>query len=231
VALIYSWEGRAYAQFYTLIGFGILACYLLRKLGYIGPFSNLESHVRYALRFGIPLIPTAVGRMLLITADRLLITNMIGKESAAIYTIALQFAMVINIIGDSFNNAFVPWLYERLKSNANQKLIKKLTYSYFFLIVIIAILYGLSAEIIMPYILGPSYIQSGRMIIFFSIGYAFSGCYLMVVNYISYANKNEYLIFVVLASGLFNIPLLYFMIKGYGLDGAMYSFLISKLHK
>jgi len=95
--------------------------------------------------------------------------------------------------------------------------------------IIFAVLYGLIAKAAMPYILGAAYIESANMVMFFCIGYALSGCYLMVVNYISYSNKNEYLIFVVFLAGLFGVPLSYLLILNFGLHGAIYAFVISNM--
>lgn len=69
----------------------------------------------HALKFNIPLIPHYLSLVVLGQIDRILIGNFNGKDKAGIYSLATQVAMVISIVIQGINQAFVPWVYERFK--------------------------------------------------------------------------------------------------------------------
>lgn len=71
----------------------------------------------HALKFNIPLIPHYLSLVVLGQVDRIMIGNFCGKDKAAIYGLAYQVAMVINIVINGINGSFVPWLYEKYKAN------------------------------------------------------------------------------------------------------------------
>lgn len=71
---------------------------------------------RYALGFQIPLLPYYLSQMVFNHSDRIMISNMVGKDKAAIYGVVYNCSMVITFVINAINNAFVPWTYEQLNA-------------------------------------------------------------------------------------------------------------------
>lgn len=71
-----------------------------------------------AFQFNLPLLPHYLSTMILNQADRIMISKMVGSSEAGIYSVAYSASMILNILVTSINNAFAPWIYEKLDSNS-----------------------------------------------------------------------------------------------------------------
>lgn len=223
-------EGRIYGQTIAISGFAVVALISLQKERLIRFPTNWVS-IREALRFGVPLIPHVAAVFFLKAFDRVAINSSLGLDQTAIYVVAAQIAMVIGIIADAFNKAFVPWLFDRLKrDNLVEKIqIIKLTYIY----VVIALLAGCSMLVIGPHLVtliaGEKYKEAGAIIGIIGIGQAFHGMYLMVTNYIIYARKTALLSLTSMLSAAIHVVLLFILIGNLGIKGAALAFAISMM--
>jgi O-antigen/teichoic acid export membrane protein len=217
----FGWQGRVYGQFVAVVIFSALSLITLIRNKWIKFDFNIY-YIKNALYFGIPLIPHALSGIIMSTTDRLMIANMVGLSATGIYTVGYQVGSIINLFAVSFNNAYVPWLYEKLKKDNYSTKVKivKFTYLYFVLIIIGAIVLGLTALLFLKYVLGKSFIDSSFYVIWIALGYAFQGMYFMVVNYIFYGKKTTKLAWITFISAIINIVLNYFFIRKFGAIGA-----------
>ena len=71
---------------------------------------------KYALAFNLPLIPHYLSTTILSSADRIMIGDMCGKTEAAIYSVAYAVGMVCTLFSQAIQQAFLPWLYKRMKA-------------------------------------------------------------------------------------------------------------------
>lgn len=221
VVLSKNWQGKIVAQIITASVFAGYGIFWLYKNGLI-KFSYNKSYLKNALKFGIPLIPHSLGGMLMTYTDRAFITNMVGIESTGIYTVGWQVSSIVGLLATSFNNAYVPWLYERLSKNDCREKVKivRYTYYYFVLIMVFALSLSLLVPPFLKFLVGEKFVSAGVYILWITMGYAFSGMYLMVANYIFYAEKTHLLAWVTFFTALANIVFNYFLIKKNGPLGA-----------
>jgi len=195
--------------------------FLLYKDGWIKLVFN-KKYIRNALNFGVPLVPHALGGMMMTMMDRFFITNMVGLSATGLYSVGYQIGMVIGLLGTSVNQAYVPWLFEKLKQNndAMKKNIVRITYVYFLLILILAFGLSLVAPWFLSFFVGEKFVGSGIYVFWIALAYAFSSMYMMVVNYIFYVEKTYILAGVTFSCAVLNIPLNYALIKWNGPVGA-----------
>lgn len=219
-----GWEGRIFGQVYAMIMFGSIALFFLIKGKWISLKYNLK-YIKHALLFGLPLIPHAIGTVLINMTDRILITKLIGIDTTGIYAVGHQIGSIINIFAASFNLAFVPWLYMKLKNNKDKdkENIVKLTYIYFVIISIAAIVLSIIAPWFLGFYIGSDFLGSIEFIFWVALGYSFNGMYLMVTNYLFFVQKTSKLALVTITSAIINIPLNYILIKFLGAVGAAIS--------
>ncbi len=71
---------------------------------------------KYSLEFCIPLIPHYLSFSVLSQADRIMIGNMSGKSEAAIYSVAYNIAMLMQIITNAVSNSLGPYTYQSIKT-------------------------------------------------------------------------------------------------------------------
>lgn len=221
VSLGYNWQGRIISQVLAVGIFGILAFFSLYKNGWI-KFGLDKKYMKHMLSFGIPLIPHTIGAFVINMIDRIFITNMVGLAATGIYSVGYQFGMVIGILQDSFNQAWVPWLFEKLKKNnfEDKKKIIKITYLYYVLILGISLLFSLAAPLLISVLIGDKFKGATQYVIWVAFGYAFNGMYKMVTNYIYFVQKTYILAFITFGTAILNMILNYYLIKLNGAIGA-----------
>jgi len=216
-----GWRGRLEAELITWCTFAIAGVVVLRRSGWLR-LVFIPPYARHLAGFGVPLIPHALGSILIVQTDRLLLTNLVGVEETGLYTVGYQLALVLELIAISFNNAFAPWLYRHL-GDADYEMRRKLvryTYVQFAGMAVLALAVAVGMPWLAGQLLDPSFAGSGPYVGWFVLGFLFSAMYYMVVNYIFYAQQTFWLAAVTITVGVVNIPLTYFLIQLNGGIGA-----------
>ncbi len=222
--VVYSgkkWEGPVFALVISSSVFALAGLFLMcsgRRIGF--RFGKAEA--AHALRFGLPLLPHALGGILIVQIDRVFITNMVGIGDTGIYSVGFQMAYIVELIAFSFNQAYVPWLYGKLAENkpSDKKMIVKYTYVYFVAILLLASAVSLVMPWFLGFFVGDKFTGASRYTLWIAFGFAFSGMYYMVTNYIFYSGKTHIVSWATLASLVTNIALNYLLIRWNGAIGA-----------
>jgi O-antigen/teichoic acid export membrane protein len=230
VALTLGVTGRLSGYTISVVLFGAAAAGLLYRDGLIKMVWRPDL-MREAAKFGVPLIPHIIGAFLLLTVDRAVIGARLGLEAAGYYMVAAQLALAMNLILDSINKAYVPWLFERLKRDnpEEKRSIVILTYGYnLFLMASVALAFLVGDELLV-FIAGEKFAVSGELVAWLILAQAIRGMYYMVCSYIFYASKTGVIAKITITTGLLNIVLLFVMIDSFGLIGAAWAMCISML--
>jgi len=224
----FDWQGRILGQVISMILSGLVALYIIYKYNFI-KFKFNKQYIRDALRIGLPMIPHAFGAIVVTMVDRFFITNIKGLHETGIYTLGFQIGMIIMLIQDAFNMAYVPYLFEKLKKgDENDKIrLVKFTYLYFLAIIIIVFIFSYIVSLVFPYFVGEKFTNSLPFVFWIALGFAFNGMYKMVVNYIFYIEKTYLIAVVTFSTAIVNVILCYFLINHFGTIGAAYSSCIS----
>lgn len=225
VGLGMNWQGRIQAQVIAFVSFAIFGLYLLYRNGWIKLRID-KGYIQNALNFGVPLIPHALSGTIKTMVDRVMITSMVSVASTGLYSVGFQIGMIIGILEDAFNKAYVPWLFERLKRDqySEKIMIVKLTYAYFAVIICLALALGVIAPWFLSFFVGSQFVGSGQYVLWIAVGFAFDGMYKMVVNYIFYVRKTYILAWVTFSTAIVSIVINYFAIKYLGAIGAAYTY-------
>jgi O-antigen/teichoic acid export membrane protein len=221
VLLGWGWQGRILGVIITSVIFGLLSIFVIYKREYI-KFSFNKKYVKDALFFGIPLIPHALGGWIITGIDRIFINSMVGVAATGLYSVGYQVGMIIGLLARSFNLAWSPFLFEKLKENNYSTKVKivKFTYLYDVCIILVALVLSFSAPYFLKFFVSKNFYFAYKYVLWISLGYAFQGMYFMVVNYIFYIKKTYILAWVTFTSAGINIILNYFFIKANGAIGA-----------
>ncbi len=221
VALNWRWQGRLVGIIITSIVFAFIGVFIIYKRKYI-EFSFNKNYIKDALLFSIPLIPHALGAWVITGIDRIFINSMVNVTETGIYTVGYQVGMIIGFLAMSFNKAWSPFLYKKLKENnyATKVKIVKFTYLYDISIIVLALVFSVIAPYFLKFFVGESFHSSYKYVLWIALGYAANGMYFMVVNYIFYIKKTYILTWVTFFSACINIVLNYFFIKANGPVGA-----------
>lgn len=228
VTFKFGWQGPVLAQVFTMIAFCAISIMIMVFKGWVKLGWN-SHYALEALKFGAPLIPHSIGFMVIALIDRLFIAHYNGLHDAGIYTVSYQIALIIQTATDSFNRAWVPWLYEKLKQGKQAVLLKivKVTYLYNVVVMLAAVLLGIAAPLILPFFVGTKFVEASRYVLLLAASFAFEGMYKMVTNYIFFSKKTYLLAYITGGTALGNIGLNFWLIPRYGIWGAAVATVIS----
>lgn len=229
LVLALSWQGRLNGMLVAWLFAAIIAVYFLVREGWLA-WSIDPTYAKDALNYGVPLVPHALGGLLLGMADRFIVNNTLDVSSTGIYVVAVQLGLILGMLADSFNKAFAPWLMEKLSDidHKSQKKIVIFTYVYFLAIIALAALGAFVAPYVLPYIVGPQFQTSGPLLVFILFGNAFIGMYYMVTNYIFYSRRTGLLSALTISVGVITVALSWFLVKNYGIKGAAIGFMVGQ---
>jgi len=224
-----GWEGRAVGISGATFMFAALGMLTLHRTSLV-EWRFDRAYARDALRFGLPLVPHVVGSLLIAASDRLMVANMMSVRDVGMYAAGMQIGLIIGMLADSVVKAIGPWLYANLSRNDEvlRRRIVRVTYVFFFGIAVVSLAFGVAA----PYMLllvGEQFRSNQAVVMYVALGSAFGGMYLMVVSYIFYANRNEFLSAASLLIGLFNVVATYFLVGRHGAVGAAQAYAVSQL--
>lgn len=174
--------------------------------------------IKNILRFGLPIIPHGISIWFRSGFERVVITSAFGTASVGIYATGFQLGLVLSILTVSFNKAFSPYIYENLASVTYDKKVKlvRLTYLYFILITLLAILIWIIESVFVKYFLNVRYASSIEFIPWILFAFAFQGMYFMVVNYIFYIHKTKILALITFSTSFLHIILSIWLIPKFG---------------
>ncbi|TMU55052.1 oligosaccharide flippase family protein [Flagellimonas algicola] len=229
IGLGMDWKGRVFPQLFVAILFGIIAVIILYRKGLLLKDGYSKEYRKEALSFSTPLIFHSLGSSLLGFSDRFFILFMLGLSDVGIYSVGYQVGMVMSLLQNSFNQAWVPYFYQILKKDQIQDKIKivKITYVYFIFILIVALLFYLTTPFIYRVFIGKEFESGISVVLWILLGYAVLGMYKMMVNYLFYLKKTKIIAFCTVFTVMINLILNYVLITNNGIVGAAQATLIS----
>lgn len=222
VSLGYGWEGRIYPQVVVAFIFAAIALYLLHRNGYLDGLKIDKTYKKEALSYSVPLIFHTFGGYVINFSDRFFILIMLSMTDVGVYSVAYQIGMVISLVQNSFNQAWVPFFFQKLNENTNasKRKIVQITYIYIAFLIVITLLIYLFIPVIYKYFINESYSDGASLIIWVLLGFLFNGIYKMLVNFLFYDKRTKLVAVLSISSAILNIVLNYFLIKLNGITGA-----------
>lgn len=205
-----------------MIGY-VLPVVMINALLYGVFFSRGKHFIRekakYALALAVPLIPHHLSGSILAKSDQFMIKRFCGNADLAVYSFAYDCSTVVSILATSINQAYVPWLYRKLKENDFAEIDRQARrlFVLFLALILGVMLFG--PEIV--YILGGNkYAVSVSLLPVIMIGYCFNFLYTYYANLEFYCKKTITIsAFTVVAAGI-NVGLNFLWIPRFGYGAA-----------
>ena len=197
--------------FYSLVWFWIML--KGKKIKWI--------YCKHALKLALPLIPHVLSGIVLSSSDKIMIKNICGSEKNAIYSVAYTMAMIAAILLSSLNQAWDPWMYDRMKTHKDEIRRASIVYSIVFAFICIGIeLFGPEAILLFG---GNKYSEAKYLVppVIFALMLQF--VYTQYVNVEFYHKKNIGISVATVLAALINVSLNYLLLPRFGYQVAAYT--------
>ena len=217
--------GSVYANIFIVF---VVFAYSIWRLAKIAKFEFKAEYLKYALFFGIPLIPHSMSDYILSFFDRLVINDIEGASSTGIYTMAYQVGMIINLVVVASNRSWQPIFYKEMEAG-NYKKINVTANKYANTIYALAILLILFTREAYTVLVDAKFNDGMQLVPIIIVSYVILLLYTYYSHYSLY-NKKTFLISIsTLTAGVANILLNYWLIPIFGYIAAAYTTLVSYL--
>lgn len=215
---------------FTLIGSSFIFVFfyfqIIREGGSLSDTNLIKKQWRYIALFQIPLVIHSLSYAILVQADRVMISKMVGSAEAAYYSVSYNIAQVIGIVQTSLMQALIPWILSKL-DNKDYKEIQKT--SGLLLVIVasaVALFVFVSPEVI-KLLFSEDYYEAVWSMPPVTISVYFMFLNALFVWVENYYEKTQYVAIASVICAAINIVLNYFAIGIFGYIACGYTTLIS----
>lgn len=228
VVYAYGWEGRATGILVGSLVISVISVFRIWQNGYF-LFEIDTSQIKEILMISLPLIPHAIGGVIITLGDRIFINQMVSTSAVGIYTVGYQFGMIMTLVVMAFNKTWSPWMYELLaeEKEKNKVTIVKATYLISGGFIALALIVTGISYYLLPFMTAEEYHGGSVYVIWIAMGYAFNGMYTLVFPYGVHVGKTSYLGITTFSAAIINLVANYYLISMNGPLGAAQATLIS----
>lgn len=205
-----------------LLAYSLLYLGIMRR----GKVFYDKKYWKYALSFNLPLVPHFFSQVILNHSDRIVIQRLIGYSEAGIYSLAYSLAMILSMFNTSIQNAFRPWMFQKIKAKEYNEIKSIGTGSLVVVGICNLALIAFAPELVA--IFAPeSYQGAVELIAPITMGVYFAFMYNLFVNVQMYYEKTKSIMVVAIICALINIVSNYYFIGIFGYIAAAYTTLVS----
>ncbi|WP_209329490.1 lipopolysaccharide biosynthesis protein [Lunatimonas salinarum] len=216
--------GVFYAQ---LIAASISAFLLYLSIRHFIELSISSTYLKKSFKYALPQFPARIGSVLMSYANRFFMIGYLTIAAIGVYSLSLKLASSVQLVYSAFIMAWAPFMFQQIKSPGHRELFPKvltLVAAPVFLLVSFVSLF--SKEIVL-FIASEEFFESYKYIGGLSLYFSLFIFKEVVDIGPKYTEKTKYLSYTFFCSLAVNLVTLYLFIPGYGLNGVVYSMLIS----
>ncbi len=177
---------------------------------------------KYGLTISLPLVLHTLSLNVLAQSDRIMITKFVGAKETGIYSLAYNYAILVNIVLGAVNDAWLPWFHDTLFERNNDAIRMKVKP-----LIMLGCFLGMGCISIAPeaiFILGPAEYQSGRLVVGpVVLGVICQFIYQQYVHIEMHEKKTKYISFGTVLAGITNVVLNLIFIPMFGYLAAAFT--------
>ena len=185
-----------------------------------------KKYWKYGLAFTLPLVPHFLSHFVLNQSDRLMISQMVGNDAAALYSVSYSIAMAMVIVTNAINDSYTPYTFEEL----NNKRTEGVRRNGHFLLALVAafclIMMAFGPEVLAVFA-GPEYAEAAEIIPPLSASVFFIFLYSLFSNVEYFYEKTSMISMASIMAAMLNIALNLITIPRFGYMAAAWTTLVS----
>ena len=188
--------------------------------------------LKETLKYSIPLMPHNLSTRIASLASRVFINTSGTLADVGLYSIAMQFGNLIDVVQVAVNKAFQPWFYEMM-NRKDEKSKKEAVNLSNVLLVFYSLIYmgiGLFSQEVVILMTNDNYIMAWTVIPILVIGFSIKSMYYFYVNVIMFYKQAARKLFIATIIGsLMDIFLAYLLVPRFGMYGSAVAFVLAKV--
>lgn len=200
----------------------LISCYTLLK----GRTFYNKEYWKYACAIGLPLVPHVISQSLLAQFDRIMISDIVGKSEAGIYSYIYTICTITYVLASSLDNAWTPWVYMKLQGNGSSS-IRKTADSYVLFFATTCLCFICVMPEVTKIIADRGYWEGVDLLIPLTLANYFVFLYMLPVGIEYYNKKTKFISFGTVSAALLNVILNAVAIRCFGYKAAAYTTMIS----
>lgn len=216
----HGYLGRLEGIYISFFIASLIGMYLLVKMDYLGKITF--NYSKDILKFGLPLIPHAIGGTVIAMSDRYFISYFCGNEEVGLYTVAYQISALMLLISISVNQAWSPMLFRMLKDEEINKVYLYSIYLFVFFIFCSCVVY-ISKDLLFYIFVDENFYGAKEFFFYLLVGFVFQSFYFLVINYLFFQKRTALLAKITVFGAILNMILNYYFIQIYGTIGVAYA--------
>ena len=187
--------------------------------------------IKKILVFGLPMIPMILLMPVLNVSDRYFLKFFTSIEEIGRYGIAYKFGMLINMfLVIPISRSWGPQMFQVGKSKEeSRKIHQDLTFYYSYVGWFIIVGLSFFSETIISIVANKEYLSAAWLIPWISLAYFVGGFKIFFLASASLTDRTDLLVKTGILAIISNVILNYFLIKNYGVEGAVLSTVLSNL--
>lgn len=218
-------DSRILGQLSATVFVGLILIVLMRHRNIISSKLN-KGLITWSIALGFPLVIHLLFSAVVGYVDRLFIERYIGLNALGIYAVAFQVAQGIALVQNSFNQAWVPWLFKNMANRGSESSrleIARYSILYFLFLLIFAISYLEIVPLFFDIFIDVKYHGAIDLVYFIGFAYLLNGYYKMFVNYVVFDGKTQSIALISAIAGVLSVVLNFILVPQFGLKGAALS--------
>lgn len=181
-----------------------------------------KKYWKYAALFNLPLIPHYLSQIVLNSADRIMISNMIGDSEAGIYSLAYSLSSIMNLFNVALMQTLNPWIYKKIKEKKIED-ISSIAYLTLIIISVVNLFLILLAPEIVSFFAPKSYYSAVWIIPPVALSVYFMYSYDLFAKFAFYFEKTNLIMITSILGAIINVVLNYIFIDMFGYIAAGYT--------
>lgn len=219
-----GWLGRATGITIPLVIIGISAIFVLYYNGRLSKKVDLMC-LKDVVLTSLPLMPHAVAAAFIGLSDRYFVEHFLGLDKVGVYSVVIQFGMVIMLVSDAYAKAWQPFFFKSMADGTKEKKARVVKYTFLFLggLSVFSVIYSSFIYSIYPFIVGDQFQSTRDLIFLVPFVYLAFAAYQMVFLYLILIKKTSILAMTTVISAGLAVLLNSALIPLLGLKGAIFS--------
>jgi O-antigen/teichoic acid export membrane protein len=184
--------------------------------------------IRVSMVYGLPLIPHLIAQWVKTSLDRLILENFTTLSEVGIYTLGYKLGLIMQVLVNSTNRAYVPYFFEMMKSYAHPKdRFKKILAFYVAIFGSICLAGVLFGREVLQLLAPPGYYPAATIVPLILFGFLINGYYFLAVNPLFYFEQTAWVPWLTGTAAVVSVGLNFLLVPRLGALGAAWSFVTS----